>query len=302
MANVVYASKAKKFRKTYPVPLKLRHGLEFLGALTDHEYRNLLVVYADELIYRMHRGTQNLKGRALLKTGALIEKKYLQPIYPKYRGMRALSYVCPGSRVEFWSYHSTDHAFKWLPVTANMLSVYVPEEHLRYKNKWNVAKKGPIEAELIRVDGPYSLAPWLVHSYHKEFAKCKLCGRVFSSDSYRQEGKFPQTKEQYYTWRDNAHNYYYSHRFNVTVCNGPCADLLSVFSRSTIKVSKVNHPFIPLTIFLGVIDHANYNPYIRRLAEDFVRYAGQVFSRGDDSAGCQSRSEIMRQCIEVSRD
>jgi len=302
MANVVYASKAKKFRKTYPIPLKLRHGLKFLEALTDHEYRNLLMEYADELIYRTHRGTQKLKGRTLLKTGELIDKKYLQPIYPKYKEIRALYYVCPNSDIRFWSYNFSDHTFKWLPVAANMLSVYVPKKHFEYKTKWNVAKKGPIEAELIRVDGPYSLAPWLVRSHRKEFRKCALCGRVFGLRSFRQEGKFPQTKEQFCTWHDDAQNNYYSRRFNVYVCNGPCADLLSVFSRSTIKVSKVNHPFLPIPIFLGVIDYANYNPYIRRLAEDFVRYARQVFSWGDDSAGCQSRSEIVRQCIEVSRD
>ena len=293
MANVLYAGKAKQFRKCYPIPLKLRHGIEALNSLSDHEYRNMLMDYLEEVVYRSHRGKTKLKGSALFRTADKVKEKYMKPIRERYKELCWL--IKPHSDIRFWSFEKS-YGFKWKPVAASYLKCYVPEKHLQYKRSWNTAKKGPIEAELIPIAGPYSLAPWLVTAYKSHFKKCPLCGRVFSAKSYRKAGWYPQTKEHSVS---EDLNWYYSRRFSISVCDGPCGDLMYLLDNTTLKLKHISHPFLPIPVFLGVIDYANYNPYFRRTAENFVRYARSFLESRSDSSGRQGNREVSRQRTEI---
>ena len=171
-------------------------------------------------------------------------------------------------------------------------------------NPWSEKLEGKgkeqcyLNSELwLPVHGPYCPVP---DTTDKDRRECPICGTIHT-DVETPKG---------YRWRKVDEDYYYPDMWSgfyrwgytgwiVHVCpNRGCLALAEPFRHKQWRKPEK----IFLNIFSEVIKYANYNKDIRRAAEDFVRYAGQVFSRGDDSAGCQSRSEIMRQCIEVSRD
>lgn len=300
-----YKAMEKRLRD-YPLSLKLRFKVHVLDAMDEYQYVCLLHNYCSYVKYRLLRKAEVITKELDIQIDSKIELKYLYMLHKSSRSFRG-SYLNTGEVGVFWECGKEHIPEDWWRLRGKTYPVWdikgaaevqwydynVVED--KYKLNTLIESYSPVELELIKTEGPHSVVPWFDECCG-DIKTCALCQRKYGGSMYWPNGYYAKTKTEYevfmhMSWSNNTRVH------NITVCNGPCADLVTALA--PIKHIRKYEKFPLLAIFLGVINHANYNPHIRRLAEDFVRYARSFLEPRSDGSRCQSDSQVSGQRIEI---
>lgn len=316
--SVCYKKLQHKLRE-YPLPLKLRFGEYSLDQLTGYEYTQVLKNYCDYLVYRLLRGlTRVNRERHIALQEKVIERKqfmllqvYRSAIYSEIEDKETGVFWLQGDSCIYesmWRIYGKEYP-AWDLVGSKYTAFFdynIVEDE--WKEEMLENTDSPLERELITVDGPYSLTPWFpneevpygfIPGGYKLIAQCALCGRHFSVFSYWPQGYYPKTRAEYdrykslNTWNRGS----IPKAYDLVTCGGPCTDIVAKLRIAKLQKKYKNFPL--LWIFLGVINYANYNPDLRRTAENFVRYARSFLESGSHSARREGNRQVGRQRTEI---